>query len=564
MARLFPVLTEQQLDALPSQAEARVYRAMRQVLDDQHLVIHGMSFVIARKDGGHRDGEADFIVFSAQHGLLVIEVKGGGVSFDPAKGWASVDKRGQTHAIKDPVAQAKCQKFAILEQLQSDRVWVTLNRRIAYGHAVLLPDVEDVSRLVLPGCPPDIVGGSAAVRNIRSWIGSLFAYWTGASNAPLGVDGLPVVEKILCHAIEVRPLLRDLLKDEEAVRIKLTNEQASILRALNRHKRAAIVGAAGTGKTILAVEKARLFATSGERVLLLCYNKALGVTLKRQFVGASNVWVGTFHQFCQYCCKCCVDAGRGDPMAKAKAEMPNTDYYDIQLPLAAYCAIEDLGDQLRFGAIVVDEGQDFGEEYWLPIEMALKSSDASWLYIFYDENQRLYSRVSTFPIENDDTYQLTKNCRNTKPIHDLAYLFYKGDETDSSGLLGKPPEFIKADSPSAQAQAISRRVTRLIHDEGVNPEDIGILVAAQPKESYYNLLCNLPLPRPAKWVREEHFVPDSVVVDTVKRFKGIERSIIILWVDMVSIVDASLMYVGLSRAKSILIIVGSGEVVNKL
>lgn len=53
--------------------------------------------------------------------------------------------------------------------------------------------------------------------------------------------------------------------------------------------------------------------------------------------------------------------------------MPNDDYFDVQLPLAAYYAIEELGDKLQFDAIVIDEGQDFGEEYWLPVEMALQS-----------------------------------------------------------------------------------------------------------------------------------------------------------------------------------------------
>jgi KaiC/GvpD/RAD55 family RecA-like ATPase len=43
----------------------------------------------------------------------------------------------------------------------------------------------------------------------------------------------------------------------------------------------AVAGAAGTGKTLLALEKAMRCAESGQRTLLTCYNNALAAYLKR-------------------------------------------------------------------------------------------------------------------------------------------------------------------------------------------------------------------------------------------------------------------------------------------
>jgi superfamily I DNA and RNA helicase len=215
-----------------------------------------------------------------------------------------------------------------------------------------------------------------------------------------------------------------------------------------------------------------------------------------------------------------------------------------------------LGDELQFDAIVIDEGQDFGEEYWLPIEMALRSSEDSWLYIFYDENQRLYSRVSTFPIPEHDTFSLTKNCRNSKPVHDLAYRYYEGESVDDSGIDGMNPIPIESQSTQSQAKQITKLMTKLIIDEGVAPESMAVLVAGNPKEYFYDLLRIETLPRPAMWSREEHFRTSSILMDTVKRFKGLERDVIFLWVNQEAVSNDALMYIGISRAKSVLYVIG--------
>ena len=87
MAKIYPVLTDSQLRNLPSQAEAKVYCRLRDDLSDAFLIIHGKSYVATRRDGSHGDGEADFVIFCARHGLLTIEVKGGGVAYNPETGW---------------------------------------------------------------------------------------------------------------------------------------------------------------------------------------------------------------------------------------------------------------------------------------------------------------------------------------------------------------------------------------------------------------------------------------------------------------------------------------------
>ena len=364
--------------------------------------------------------------------------------------------------------------------------------------------------------------------------------------------------------MEVLPLLRDTLADLDEQRLQLTEEQSLILRTFSRQKRAAIAGAAGTGKTVLAVQKARMLAAQGARVLLLCYNRPLGIMLGKQFSEMNEVSASSFHQFCDWCVRCALKKTGIDYFANAKLEEPLADAFGVQYPLAAYYAIEALGDELKFDAVIVDEGQDFGEDFWLPLEMVLKNSSESWLYVFYDENQQFYERSSSFPIREGETFSLYRNCRNTQPIHKLAYRYYVGEEVEDSGLDGDAPKFIEAEGLERQAKIIARQITRLIHDEKVSPKDIGVLFLGNMKKRSYEQLARETLPKPARWAVEEHFVESGVVVDTIKRFKGLEKNVIFLWMDSECEDQDRLMYVGISRAKSELYVVGGVDNISRI
>src|SRR5271157_5868888 len=86
-------------------AEQKVFEALSG-LDSSFVVFYSVAWQ-ARKDGRTHDGEADFVIAHPDLGVLVLEVKGGGVSYNGGTGqWTTTDRYGETFAI-DPVEQAR-------------------------------------------------------------------------------------------------------------------------------------------------------------------------------------------------------------------------------------------------------------------------------------------------------------------------------------------------------------------------------------------------------------------------------------------------------------------------
>ena len=121
MATMIPELSEEQLKSLPSQAEAKIYWALRDRLPQDYVVFFQVGWILRREEQQAKDGETDFLVCHPDQGYLCIEVKGGGVGFDATSGeWFSVDRHRQKHIIKNPINQALKAKYSIRSKLNEE------------------------------------------------------------------------------------------------------------------------------------------------------------------------------------------------------------------------------------------------------------------------------------------------------------------------------------------------------------------------------------------------------------------------------------------------------------
>lgn len=568
MAKIFPDLSDAQLDDVPSKAEVKIYRALRDGLSNDYVLFFQVAWILQQEEEQAKDGETDFLVCHPDYGFLCIEVKGGGVVFNAQSGeWFSIDRHKNRNEIKNPINQALKAKYSIIKKLKESRRWQSLGlNRVVRGHALFFPDVGNTEPLSRPEMPAKLIGSAADLSDVGSWIRNAFDYWRNdaSNNTPLGRNGIDVIKEIFARSFDVAPLVSVRLADQESQRLLLTRDQTKVLDFLRSRRRVAVSGGAGTGKTVLAVEKARRLATEGFSTLLTCYNRQLADNLASVCSSIPNLEVLSFHQLChRYIDRANKASGR-DLVSEAKVTYPGKDLYDVQIPNALAYAVEILPE--RYDAIVCDEGQDFREEFWVPLEFLLSDYENSPLYVFFDDNQNLYARAGTFPIE-DQPFTLSDNCRNTTPIHIAAYKYYKGLSVNPPDNPGDEIIFDAAEGRGQQAAKINSKIVDLIARQGVQPCDITVLIAdAMHKNEYYSLLTRLPLPKPAVWLEEGERGKNTVLLDTIQRFKGLESQIVIIWgLDTIDLSRHSeLLYVGMSRAKSLLTIVAKPETCSTL
>lgn len=553
MANIIPKLTDIQISKIEPKSEQKVYKALYEQLPDSWLVVHSLEFVKKTSQyNSHGDREADFVIFAPEYGVLVIEVKGGGIEYDEqTRQWYSIDKDQNKHEIKNPLSQAKDAKYEIRNHLKDKG-----KRDILIAHGALFPDISNINALSNPAIPNNILGGSDKLSDLKTWIISIFQYWSGEqpNYTPLEASGVNIASQIYGKQVSIQQSLASKIETEIEQQIILTNQQKSILRQLRKRKEAIIEGGAGTGKTVLALDHAQTLAKQGLKVLLLCYNEKLGNTLKEKSQGIENLHPMGFHQFCYWRIKQVkIDTNR-NLLAESAINYPNEDKFSVWMP-DALTESYDISP-ITYDVIIVDEGQDFKDEYWLAIEELRDRNSDTKLYIFQDGNQAIYTSTDELPINSEPLF-LFDNCRNTKPIHQLAYQYYQGEEIEAPNIDGELIQYIVKGSLEQQAFEIDKKVAELIHKENIKPKDIAVIVM----DNFNTAQKLLEKTKNSKiWAFKEFSPQSKVLVETAKRFKGLESKIIFLWVLDSSNMSEKMLYVSISRARFRLWIVGDADI----
>ena len=541
MAKIFPEhLPETILNDPKRKAEIRMYDALA-TMESKFLVFYSVAWQ-ARRDGIARDGEADFVIVHPDWGIIILEVKGGGIEYHANTGeWFTVDRDGVQHKIHDPVEQAKKSHYTLFEKLCDLPGW-DRNRYVSIGHAVCFPNIKVPANSLKWDLPRQIIIDHEDIQDIEKSVLRIFEYYVSAGRKqPLGLDRNRIVQDLLASSFAFRTPLGVELEEEDQKIIQLTEQQMLVLQILRKRRRAAIAGCAGSGKTMLALNKAKMLSDQGFRVLLVCFNVALAQYLRNY--APSSVAVNHFHGLCKEMAQ-----EKGFSLRRPASEQ---EYNDVILPEELMDAAEQLGPQ--FDAIIVDEGQDFKETYWIALGALLEPDGI--FYVFYDDNQNLYSGADALKgIIDDDPFILPENCRNTKAIHNFVVEFHnQPDELICRAPLGRLPELSFYKNEEGLARMVQAKLHHLVVDEHVAPQDIVILTPRGQERTIFKIGTRLGNFVLTDGNREWE---NDIQISTVHSFKGLERRIVILVEvdDAIRYKPEAILYVGCSRARTHLII----------
>ena len=309
--------------------------------------------------------------------------------------------------------------------------------------------------------------------------------------------------------------------------------------------RIAVKGPAGSGKTVIATEKAKRLAALGQRVLYLCYNRPLADFLAQTSVGYT---AKNFHTLCR---ELALAAGlKFNPPGQDDASQ---DFWETRAPELLIEALTTYPDE-RYDAVIVDEGQDFKEYWWLAVENLLREPKKGHLWVFYDPQQDLYGGGPTEALSLQAA-SLTWNCRNTERIAEHAFARVGLTPKLRPGTPeGTPVREVVCDTEQQMVEAVRKTLHQLVNEEKLGTERIVVLsprgLPASPvwrARQMGNLkLVEFPQ-RPGR---------GEVSFASLQRFKGLEADAVILCdiTDGDAACGPRHLYVGTSRARHVLIV----------
>ncbi len=334
--------------------------------------------------------------------------------------------------------------------------------------------------------------------------------------------------------------------------IPFTDEQRRIVQAIGAVPRALVAGCAGSGKTMMALLLALHLHSQGKRVLLTCFNRTLADYFMSVLPEQKNLVVGSFHSICLRMAK---QGGLSVPGGW------NNRAYVERFPDVLEKAML-LNASLRFDAIVIDDAQQFRENWWRALEFCLVNPMRSRMYCFMDDNKQVTSNGVWLP-DVDLTARLSVNLRNpvsVSPFLSPAYVAPYPMRYIKEMI--EPIEFYRCESEEEVKLGLTHVFSQLLDKGDYVASEVAILTNRMPRFSDAH---KVKLRSSARLVRKYSDALHHCCFSRAQAFFGLEkRAAIIVDIDNrfseLPIEDMrTFIYCAFSRFSERLIILGSKQ-----
>ena len=263
MATIYPDVLPLEIRRDPRRTAERIIYTASKKLGNSFRIFYSScwrrSLSYDRKQSGLSIGECDFIFLSAEYGVLCVECKGGAVSHNQS-GFHTTDKRGNTYSIKNPYAQALRSKYYLIDHLSNLSKTSSLKESWSeyIRHATFFPESLDTGWMKDDlSFSREITGFAPDVSELNQWLDRVFG-------GPLSTRGL---ERLIDSTVEdissvLSPISACQFTHATSVRdteeyfgqaLVPTSQQWYLIDQLSFRRKGLIIGAAGTGKTVVVL-----------------------------------------------------------------------------------------------------------------------------------------------------------------------------------------------------------------------------------------------------------------------------------------------------------------------
>jgi hypothetical protein len=536
---------------IENSGERRFYEAAR-ALPDVFSVFYSYKFTLGGGSESHEYlYEADFIIVHPRLGYLVVEIKGGQYRYVDNE-WQRQMGQDFIPAKNDPVKQASRAMFDILNKYIETARCEYFPLRFAY--AVCFPDCQLFTGTVPGDLRRESIWLAEDLGRLDKCIRAVFG-WQSENTYDEAVNLL--INKILAPRFEVFSTMESKMKmfyiDAERI---LTDEQKRILDETELDRRKIYLGAAGTGKTFIAMEKVRRLVADGQKVLLTCFNRNLGAALRSELkeeVASGRLMATNFHDLL-------VNLLRDNDVDFIIPEdrTQRSAFFWNELHELGFDLIVEMAPEEKYDALVVDEGQDFRAEWFWVLQGLLREGDKGDFYIFADPYQKLFDPgsdyLSSFPVSR---HRLTRNLRNTEAINSWLSKLIPEADLKCMHRGGFPVGFFSWNNPEEELRLVTKELGRLVSQK-VQPGRVVILsphVMAKSAFAGRNRIGEWPLyDSGARRANGEAHPANAVSFSTIRSYKGLEGDVIFLTGVRKGSQACTLndIYVGCSRARFLL------------
>ena len=517
-----------------SEGEKLVYKAL-QKLNNEYSVIHSYRW-LGDESQRRSEGEADFLIIHPAKGILSVEVKAGGVAFHNGN-WIQVNRNSGSEKVMDPFGQAAESQYRVRLLLRNSfRGTMPLIGRAVWFTSVCV----DKNVKLPPEAVRDIILDQDSLQEPEKALDAAFRYWKrNLRFVPVPLTGGQYKEllHVLLPSFQIAETISSSARENETSYVQLTRQQFAVLDFLREQKIAAIHGPAGTGKSLLAIEKARMLAQSRQKVLLLCFNEFLLKHLRTQELNP----LITVHNV--------------RSLAEEILQNNSLPIEQVNKFFEEYFATDFDDTDWQYPNIVVDEGQDISDAMLEHLSFLAELNDGSF-YVFYDRNQFILERNSPeqpqyLDSEAECRLVLYRNCRNTAEIAaTVGSLVDMRQEPYVNNVHGEKPKAVFYNDKAA-LKGIAERFVKTMQENRVPLEDMVILSVHSLEHSALHGVIELA-GIPVSNTLEE----GMVWVTTTRKYKGLEaKAVLLVDVEVSKLTDAvmqRMIYIGGSRANTYL------------